>query len=54
MLRHTYAVGLLKKGIDIRTIQRLLGHARITTTEKYLKITNVDIDETVRQVNLGW
>jgi integrase/recombinase XerD len=34
-LRHTFAVELLKAGVDIRTVSKALGHASVTTTEKY-------------------
>lgn len=37
VLRHTYAVNALCSGVDIRTLQRRLGHADIATTALYLK-----------------
>lgn len=45
LLRDCYATHLLQQGIDTRFIQEILGHEKITTTQKYLQISAVNISQ---------
>lgn len=51
VLRHTFSVTAVQKGISLPYLQRLLGHDHLTTTQIYLNLSPEDV---VREFREKW
>jgi len=43
-LRHTFATSFYKQTKDIETLRKLLGHSDISTTQIYVTLANIDVE----------
>lgn len=50
MSRHTCATWLLGNGVDLYTVSKILGHANISTTQRYAKVTDAKIAEAMNRL----
>jgi len=49
-LRHSFAVYCLKNGLNVRTLQKILGHSNLSTTAVYLDLVAKDVKEDFKKV----
>lgn len=49
--RHTFASLLLEEGIPVTTVQRMLGHTKVQTTQIYAEVTERTIEKDVRRIS---
>lgn len=52
VFRHTFARNAVRKGIDVFTLQKILGHSDISTTRKYIQLDTNDLVESFNKIDL--
>lgn len=50
VMRHSYAIHMVRNNVDIRRVQLLLGHASINTTQVYLRFNDSDLRDVYKSV----
>ena len=51
VLRHTFSVTCIQKGVSTRALQEILGHDRLATTDIYLNLSPEDV---IREFHSKW
>lgn len=53
-MRHTAAMHMLEAGVPMMAIKNFLGHASVTTTERYAELTQSTVDKHIKEWNQRW
>jgi integrase/recombinase XerD len=49
--RHSFAVYCLRNGMNLRALQKILGHSGLNTTQVYLDLVGADLQDEYKKVN---
>jgi site-specific recombinase XerD len=53
-MRHTTATHMLESSVPLMAIKNFLGHASVTTTERYAALSKATVNQKIREWNVKW